>query len=32
MVSSNSMAQSNSDIGNVIPNTQLVQMAMSYGA
>ena len=29
MVSRNSMAQSNSGIGNVIPNTELVQMAMS---
>ena len=30
MVSRNSVAQSNSGIGNVIPNTELAQMAMSY--
>ena len=30
MVSRNSITQSNSGIGNVIPNTEFVQMAMSY--
>lgn len=30
MVSRNSIAQSNSGVGNVIPNTEFVQMAMSY--
>src|SRR5215469_12742472 len=30
MVSRNSMGQSNSGIGNVIPNAALAQMAMSY--
>jgi hypothetical protein len=30
MVSRNSIAQSNSGIGNVIPNTEFVQMVMSY--
>lgn len=30
MVSRNSIAQSNSGIGNVIPNTEFVQMAISY--
>ena len=29
MVSRNSIAQSNTGIGNVMPNTELVQMAMS---
>ena len=30
MVSRNSMGQSNSGIGNVIPNAEIAQRAMSY--